>query len=486
MLSYSSLPSLAKLDAALRALTDLAQVISISKIAVGKQRNSLLPINTLPEEILIYILQLSLHDVPAWYGPHRRLAQVQYRWWRTISDCPLLWTGLHVGDPDAWTRKKMYKSGEALLSIDLGDDDMDPHRSIFLHQIRQTLPRWKSIKFRGRDIDVLEPYLNRDIPCLASLDLTYDGHTRSTILIKGGPWLRHLRLRWISPSGHPIFPNLQSLDIAYIPLTRNLISYLLQLVQSSPELQVLKFANLHDGTLADKSVSQPPATSFPHLRQLEIHDVMASIALPLLRMIRLDALDVLRVTYAWGDEQGDLLLSTLLGSNGGSPSILSLACSNAHSGTIRLRGQLVELKAVDARSSETVSLRITGPRVLSVLRDSGFDFPFAGPAFKGNLHFAYIGFDILPTNQFVTHFLRLLTCITSISIGGDSEGGLEVVQCLSQKDEAGGWTCPRLEEVQVLQLHNDHVLADAESWQVVVPKLVEMIERRRTAGIVPV
>lgn len=137
------------MEASLAVLQDLRLGIETRLIETKRRRNALLPINKLPDELTILILEYAVtagSRLTVW-----TLLQVQWRWSTIMNSYPLFWNQFTVWDPANCVLTKLQKSGNASISIDLGDTTYtgEIDAMLLLEKLHCALPRWKVLTCSG-------------------------------------------------------------------------------------------------------------------------------------------------------------------------------------------------------------------------------------------------------------------------------------------------------------------------------------------------
>lgn len=275
-------------------LRELKLHIDMRIVSLGKERNSLVPINKLPVEVTASVLL----DVISEYTrgelhPMHRLAQVQVYWKEVILNHPQFWAMLHWGDPMKLVAAKIRRSGNIPLTI----VERDPYRKEnkspekFMGLVTPHSKRWKTFKVGAFPLEHARRGLEGPLPLLEQLQLhgVVTPGQPNTLNLKGGPNLRHVDIRSIAiPFTPSILSNLLTLSISDIS-DRSLKDSFFEVLQASPNLQELKLASIRRST-NDPETNVAEATSepirLPKLRDIYIQEISPSISSRLLRLLR--------------------------------------------------------------------------------------------------------------------------------------------------------------------------------------------------------
>lgn len=167
---HSSTDDIASIDATSDILRALRTHIDGRLTQLLRRHNSLMPINDLPEELLVAILQQTSEDRDLFLDHLRNLASVQSSWWHLIKHTPAFWTDLNMNASKEVTALKLRLSQNAPLNIPICSLEWTlrgPDR--WMAQVEPHRDRIQSFTFSGPNIEGIAPYLERPYPSLEHL-----------------------------------------------------------------------------------------------------------------------------------------------------------------------------------------------------------------------------------------------------------------------------------------------------------------------------
>lgn len=269
-------------------------------------RNDTLPINHLPNEILVEILVLC--TMP----PHARqlsnkstiqaslfwipLRLVCRRWWAIAQVTPCLWRVVHIHSKInlKWFKLVLSRTQNSTIELEISDAQKAVRLSPATLSVANRISKLVfPHSFCVQDAkDVVAALLAQPMHHLELLDLTPTTRGEETPFIdlsfdtvpERWPALRHLRLADVTIStlslAQPLFSNVRELELrncAFQPPRRSFSSFL-DLLLSCPSLEFLGLTNILS-TGVDNSASEPsrtlPPVSLPRLKELIIVDLPA-------------------------------------------------------------------------------------------------------------------------------------------------------------------------------------------------------------------
>ncbi|KAG8975970.1 hypothetical protein FRB90_009374, partial [Tulasnella sp. 427] len=164
-------------DPLLQADSGMAIIASAQKLfssilahrmaSLGRQHNSLLPINKLPTELVAQILSLAIFSHTWRISTLSTLASVCVRWWRIIINTPSFWAVARMGEkPDLAAKKSKDRS----LVVEIVDGS---HRHWEMKQFADVVGpqahRWRFVYLRSPYVRDLFGYLGGPLPRLEEL-----------------------------------------------------------------------------------------------------------------------------------------------------------------------------------------------------------------------------------------------------------------------------------------------------------------------------
>lgn len=262
---------------------------------VGKARNALLPINSLPEELTIDLLIQSIEDwkrpvvEPLW-----RLPKVQTSWWRCIKDTPQFWTEFSI-DLVYWAPFKLRKSGSAPLNLvlDVATSIEEFSASRFLELLGPERHRWKTLESLGTWTDLLAPFLTPPPPLLAMLEFDHCSTSKVALDLTSLHTLCNLRVPLLFLPRIPtklITLHIDGRECANIGLTQ-----LHHFLQSLHSLRTLIIEGVEPADEDQAIPSSYNPVHLPSLEQLTLRSLPNAWILYFLSFIRSDQVKFLKV-----------------------------------------------------------------------------------------------------------------------------------------------------------------------------------------------
>lgn len=289
-------------------------------IPLRKQRNTLLPIHTLPEELQIEILARSLRREK---HPTKRLARLETvcdHWWRVIKQAPRLWA--YIQYPcTSWVYALSHSRN---APIDLVIKERDTRRNLqlegfdsFFDTVSKQTDRWKSVRVTLLDLQAVLPTLEEPFPILESLDLNNRGVESSELRLKAAPQLRRVRIRQVSLVwDHAVVSGLESLSLSAMNVPGESWGVQLRAVlESSPRLDRLRLCAITGNSYLPPDASIHTTAYplvLPLLHALTIRGVDARV---LRSLLRIQASEVMHILYLQSSLRslGEDVLASLVG-----------------------------------------------------------------------------------------------------------------------------------------------------------------------------
>lgn len=256
-------------------------------IAFG-HKHSLPPICQLPIELIIGIFQLALPEIPFVSGyPYiysrsyirtlYLIRSVTRRWRGIIDGVPSFWTTIDSTFPPHINEASILRSSNLPLSIiyrhpQLPHEIQNPSATEFLKTIAHTRPRWSTVALDLYHPATISDYLGAPLPLLQTVavrDLTYTDQSAAPVELLGG---NTTNLRFVVLSGVSIhwrmgsFVRLKHLSLGHNAGDGMKGSYLLNVLDASPGLQVLKLKGISTTTPPPS-----PITTLHHLKYIKLY-----------------------------------------------------------------------------------------------------------------------------------------------------------------------------------------------------------------------
>ncbi|KAG9034259.1 hypothetical protein FS837_002251 [Tulasnella sp. UAMH 9824] len=247
---------------------------------IQNYRNLAAPINRLPEEILVMILETfaasrTVHDT-------LQLLRIGRRWYRAIVSSPQLWTRLDSTLPPKIARLVVERSNDLpILSFDWNTADGQGYqnkRKEILEIALQNSTRFTLMKFQVSSSDPIEirPLLKAATPMLKTLTVEVGkgsvarGAGLGAFVISDGVSLKHLALHDTSLNfDSPRLSGLITLSL-YRSAVPTSVSTLLQVLSATQRLEELA---LGENGRIGQPVAPGPQVTLGHLKELKIEDI---------------------------------------------------------------------------------------------------------------------------------------------------------------------------------------------------------------------
>ncbi|KAG8930991.1 hypothetical protein FRC01_001986 [Tulasnella sp. 417] len=253
-------------------MTHFANIVERAMIAFKRRRNSMLPVSTLPIELLAAVFEWAVcTEVQKRYRELQRLRLVCSTWKTAIDTSPALWSVLSSHHSSRTVDIALERSGNHPLSVwhhlpspSKGGPDLEISRLL----ARSGMQRWKFVSFQFTSPEPLAA-LREPAPLLEVLQLRVTNGIDRTYwmedLFYGElPRLKELRLQSISvPWSSRHFPALRILDLSCIRDQGPTISQLFSILSQCSKLSKL---------ILDYVVFSPDSTD-----QTDVQPIMSSL-----------------------------------------------------------------------------------------------------------------------------------------------------------------------------------------------------------------
>lgn len=466
------------------ALHDLKMHIDGHIVTLARRRNSRLPLNRLPPELVSDIL---IEVVPSGDIPElQKLAQVQIVWRDIILSNARFWTHLDLEESLETIALKLRRSKNSPLDIgDFAPEDYDFQP--FYDLIAPHAHRWRAFSFWECPLEIVRASLETPLPMMERLMVLGDGKGPTFLNLIGGPRLRHVHIGAFEiPFQSGVLSNLLSLCISHIADTA-LMWVLPGILRGCPDLQEFTLRFIEHRTAEVMELSRP--LILPHLTQSHLCNVATSLSSPLLRFLRpndrcfhtaisdrnaVDALETL-----------DLLLSP----RDNTPSIFQSMFAEPwpsvnvtfRDGTISIFGLPLKADAYLDGPRETHEIQLHIDCWPSMTGEWRHRFPFTSPSFP-NVKLHYRGIANAEAEDAIFDFLPTVNCLV---LGSTLSRATRIVQKLLEPKVEGGWRWPRLERVEI-NVWVDPEVEGGGSETAFLRGLKDLVEMRNSTGGVTV
>lgn len=283
-------------------LNSLQEDVLRQLIPLRKQRNSLLPIHTLPWELQTEILARSLRGEK---HPTKRLASLETvcdRWWHVIKHAPRLWA--YIQFPGTTWAYALSHSRNAPIDLVIKERDIRRNLQLegfdsFFDTVSKQTDRWRSLRTTLPDLQAVLPSLEKPLPILESLDLNNSGAGGAEMKLKEIPQLRRVRIRQVNLLwDHAVVSGLESLSLSVMTVPGASWGVQLRAVlESSPRLNRLRLCDITGNP--DFPSDAPTNTTahplvLPSLHELTIQGVDAKV---LRSLLPIQASEVMHILY---------------------------------------------------------------------------------------------------------------------------------------------------------------------------------------------
>lgn len=182
----------------------------------ARHYNSILPINRLPNELLIRIFpQCGYAEEKKYYGRLASLSEVCWSWAAVVQDTPSLWAYVYCCNPHQAVVKALEKSGSCALEVNYSEGTWldEEGTDVWIEAVGDQLHRWQTANLRVWRHAVggylLDWVCQESAPLLERLEIRKDndwGEEELLNVFEGGTErLRHLSLSGMSIPWTSIF-----------------------------------------------------------------------------------------------------------------------------------------------------------------------------------------------------------------------------------------------------------------------------------------
>ncbi|KAG8901526.1 hypothetical protein FRB99_005228 [Tulasnella sp. 403] len=342
-----------QLEGLIKAFGEISKTLS-GEIAtqtsvLQERRNALIPVHTLPLEVLKEVFLHVINEGQNHIVPCLKdLASVSRRWWQLIISTPELWASPRPCDT---LELPLRKSKDALLTIHR-DINLDPlPYADMLDLLRQNSARVESmhIIIGTYWLTYLSSCIQASFPNMHTLNLHRNDGTgmRDWVLNINAPNVRNLTLHSLLAQWNTgLLNNLESLHLQNLVVDEAFKQNLIAGLSTSPRLRSLHLQNISmetnsEPTTAAQEEEQPPQTTvvLRHLRKVEMQSVAYEIVDAVLRTV--DAPDlthlVVYVSYITSEKCSLILPSLVRGASMERTSLLVLAAGDSPSTPLEVR-----------------------------------------------------------------------------------------------------------------------------------------------------
>lgn len=307
--------SIETVDATSAILRTLKSRIDRQLVKLAHRRNSLQPINIIPEEISVAIFHRAVAGLIPWRDSDVNalwvLARVQTYWWHLIKNHASFWTDIQARSSPHANRFKLRNSQNAPLTIRYKREDPADGIPQFIDGIALQTHRWKSLVWTGPFLDMLLEYLERPLPMLEHLDLAYQpeeigGVPILNVQVIGGPRLRTVHTKSLSLPFAQL-TTLVDLAIEDLPDSALLPSTLIDILLACTNLQNLKLDCISSSALAAPNLECGLVNSLS-LKVLYLDNTSSAVITTLLRCIPVEKLGELTVAFRTSDSEDNTIV----------------------------------------------------------------------------------------------------------------------------------------------------------------------------------
>ena len=227
------------------------------------------PINSLPPEILSYVVHLAVPDC----YPSRlsKLEMVSRPWRDAIIGCPTLWNNVSI---TRWVRESLVKtqverSAQGPLDITINYWEPSPYFTSILDIVVPHVHRWRALRICASNLNGLEPLLDKfnslKFPSLIRTTIS-GGFIRYPNFLRpeNSPSLQSLDCRLIPMDDFPLGQRFTDLVVEFPPVSpfiQQLLPRMLLSLLSSQNLTTLKLVCSSDPSLQPNSIYLSSLTS---------------------------------------------------------------------------------------------------------------------------------------------------------------------------------------------------------------------------------
>lgn len=453
-------------------------------ITIARRRNSLLPVNKLPPELVPDILTGALPSKAL--REVKKLAQVQILWRDIILSNTLFWTHLSFGEPLETIALKLRRSKNAPLDIAYFHSRHQDYQ-LFFDLVAPHAHRWRAFSVQDCPLEVVRAHLETPLPVLERLIVSDDGKGPPFLNLVGGPRLRHVHIEGFEiPFQSGVLSNLLSLKIAHIPDTA-LMWVLPGILSGCPYLQEFSLECIELRTAGAMELSAP--LILPHLTKFHLCNVATSLSSPLLRFLHPN--DRCFYTTISNRNATDALetLDLLLSPRNEISSILdSMFAQPRTSNEFGLRDGSISISACPFQDnydfsrppdSHEIHLHIDcWPTITGEWRHRS---PFASASFS-NVKLWYRGIANAEAEDAMFDFLPTVNCL---AIGSILSRATRMVQKLLEPKADGSWRWPRLERIE-LNVRGEPGVERAGDRDTFLRSVQDLVNERKITGCMTV
>lgn len=487
-LCLSAQSPITHVDILISQLEAIKQSVDRQIIRLTKQRNAMAPINKLPTELSIDILEASLSWISrsdsAWEKRLHELSTVQTRWWQQITARASLWTQFRARDPLRLTQLKVERSRDAMIDVDCGEDLPDDYVDRIWPIVLSRAHRWRTFRFRHDTVLQRLPTLRVIAPALEELEIE-DYNDQSVIDLAGCNQLRRLELCQVTLENWGVLRHLTSIRINTVSVSSGFDAQIWKALCASPHLENLSMEDIEGGSASGPELQPSAAIHLPRLANLYLANSPLSTTLLLQRSIRAENVTDFHVSHRDG---GDEIFADLVRPRGRKPSPLSQAFKVAGVNWAMLSigppGHELWLEgSVDSLCTVTAGVNIE----LTTFMELAPLLPFAGSSFSHPIQLHCMKSREPVDNETITLFdlLNVIPNVTELHLSPETEHAIPVFEFLAEPQEDDDeWPCPELKEI-VIRSELDSRTNEGD-WEIFMAHLAQMVESRSNSGAVPV
>ena len=273
--------------------------IEVCKSRIEHLARAKVPINSLPFEILSYVLELVAFSTVDGDRNISPLIKVSRTWRDIILDSPKFWSNIHVDGSTkvSFVRTCTARSCQYPLDIVIKLWERKPQFSALIDDIVPHVHRWRTLEIYGDDHQSLQLVLDKTnhlrLPSLTRATMIFDGiemHYPTFLSPDSSPALTSLSLNFLTPMEEfPPGQRITSLSLAFIsPFGPLMLPSLLV----SQHLTTLKLKYCSCPPLQSNSISLPFLTSLT-LKAEFPRELISAVLAPQLSYFSLTVLSIL-------------------------------------------------------------------------------------------------------------------------------------------------------------------------------------------------
>ncbi|TFK81746.1 hypothetical protein K466DRAFT_327740 [Polyporus arcularius HHB13444] len=276
-------------------LQDALRALDADEVRLRRLWNSFLPVNQLPNELLVRVFQLSAVDYELWPCRLRRdmiwvRLMLVCSYWRDVAcAAPTLWGTIGItGNVPEWLNLCLDRSANTKLHIHLSKPSPEMMQAVAAHAERIEAI---SISCPDQSRTLSQTFFHRPMPILQDLSISAtDRDTRITLQMLSAhyPALSSLHLSHGElPSDIHLYAGLRELILSDCGYGSSpTLSQFLAALRASTRLERLIIANVLDG-LSGRDVSGFLPVALPHLSSFRLSHNWPSYGLTFLSHLRL-------------------------------------------------------------------------------------------------------------------------------------------------------------------------------------------------------